>query len=66
MMRKPTYSVFGRIDFFSVLKSLLVSLGSAADGDWAITRTISGWYLSFHRVAVLTSTQNSLANRGSF
>ena len=36
MMRKPTYSVFGRIDFFSVLKSLLVSLGSAADEDWAM------------------------------
>ena len=36
MMRKPTYSVFGRIDFFSVLKSLLVSLGSAANEDWAM------------------------------
>ena len=33
MMHKPTYRVFGRIDFFSVLKSLLVSLGSATGED---------------------------------
>ena len=26
MMHKPTYSVFGRIDFFSVLRCLIVSL----------------------------------------
>ena len=36
MMRKPTYSVFGRIDFFSVLKSLMVSLGGATDEDWVM------------------------------
>ena len=34
MMHKPTYSVFGRIDFFSVLKSLMVSLGAATGEDW--------------------------------
>ena len=36
MMRKPTYSVFGRIDFFSVLKCLMVSLGAVTDEDWVI------------------------------
>ena len=36
MMHKPTYSVFGRIDFFYVLKNLLVSLGSATDEDWVM------------------------------
>ena len=36
MMHKHTYSVFGRIDFFSVLKSLLVSLGSATGEDWVM------------------------------
>ena len=36
MMHKPTYSVFGRIDFFSVLKSLIVSLGGASDEDWVL------------------------------
>ena len=33
MMHKPTYSVFGRIDFFSVLKCLIVSLGAATGED---------------------------------
>ena len=36
MMRKPTYSVFGRIDFFSVLKCLMVSLGAATGEDWVL------------------------------
>ena len=36
MMHKPTYSVFGRIDFFSVLKCLMVSLGAATGEDWVL------------------------------
>ena len=36
MMHKPTYSLFGRIDFFSVLKSLIVSLGAATGEDWVL------------------------------
>ena len=36
MMHKPTYSVFGRIDFFSVLKCLIVSLGAATGEDWVL------------------------------
>ena len=31
MMHKDSYSVFGRIDFFSVLKYLVVSLGGSLD-----------------------------------
>ena len=36
MMHKPTFSVFGRIDFFSVLKCLIVPLGAATDEDWVL------------------------------
>ena len=36
MMQKPTYSVFGRIDFLSVLKFLIVSLGAATGEDWVL------------------------------
>ena len=36
MMHKPAYSVFGRIDFFSVLKCLIVSLGAATGEDWVL------------------------------
>ena len=35
-MRKPTYSVFGRIDFFSVLKCFMVPLGAATGEDWVL------------------------------
>ena len=35
MMHKP-HSVFGRIDFFSVLKCLIVSLGAATGEDWVL------------------------------
>ena len=33
-MHKTSYSVFGHIDFFSVLKSLVISLGSSLQEDW--------------------------------
>ena len=36
MMHKPIYSVFGRIEFFSVLKCLIVSLGAATGEDWVL------------------------------
>ena len=46
LMHKTSYSVFGRIDFFSVLKGLLVSLGGSLTEEWVIqspelTRAIS-------------------------
>ena len=34
LMHKHTYSVFGRIDMFSVLQCLLVSLGGSTTEDW--------------------------------
>ena len=34
LMHKFTYSVFGRIDMFSVLQFLLVSLGGSTTEDW--------------------------------
>ena len=33
-MHKMNYSVFGHIDMFSVLQSLLVSLGGCLTEDW--------------------------------
>ena len=34
LMHKLSYSVFGHIDFFSVLKGLVISLGSSLREDW--------------------------------
>ena len=34
LMHKKSYSVFGNIDMFSVLQSLLVSLGGSLSEDW--------------------------------
>ena len=36
-MHKRSYSVFGRIDFFSVMRQLLVSLGGSLDEAWAVS-----------------------------
>ena len=34
LMHKSSYSVFGHIDFFSVLRGLVISLGGSANEDW--------------------------------
>ena len=34
LMHKKNYSVFGHIDFFSVLRGLIISLGGSTDEDW--------------------------------
>ena len=36
LMHKTSYSVFGQIDFFSVLQSLMVSLGGSLTEDWML------------------------------
>ena len=36
LMHKTSYSVFGKIDFFSVLQALMVSLGDSLTEDWVI------------------------------
>ena len=36
LMHNSKYSVFGRIDMFSVLQCLLVSLGGSITGDWVL------------------------------
>ena len=36
LMHKSSYSVFGKIDFFSVLQALMVSLGRSLTEDWVI------------------------------
>ena len=36
LMHKTSYSVFGKIDFFSVLQALMVSLGGSLMEDWVI------------------------------
>ena len=34
LMHERNYSVFGHIDFFSVLRGLVISLGGSTDEDW--------------------------------
>ena len=34
LMHKQNYSVFGHVDFFSVLRGLIISLGGSGDEDW--------------------------------
>ena len=36
LMHKESYSVFGRIDFHSVLQYLIVFLGGCLDQDWTL------------------------------
>ena len=37
MMHKKSFSVLGRIDFFSVMRQLLVSLGGSLEETWTIS-----------------------------
>ena len=58
LMHKKGYSVFGKIDFFSVLQFIVVSLGNSLDLDWVLLSpelskvdilfTISGHCSNFH------------------
>ena len=54
LMHKKNYSVFGHIDFFSVLRGLVISLGGLTDEDWILRSPelakVSG--CSFHFVAL--------------
>ena len=36
LMHKQSYSVFGKIDFFSVLRALLISLGNSQGETWTL------------------------------
>ena len=36
LTRKPSYSVFRRIDFFSVLQALIVSVGGSLAEEWVL------------------------------
>ena len=36
LMHKKVFSVFGKIDFFSVLQFIVVCLGSSLDLDWVL------------------------------
>ena len=36
LMHKPSYSVFGHIDFFSVLHALVITLGGSLSEDWVL------------------------------
>ena len=60
IMHKKGYSVFGKIDFFSVLQFIVVSLGNSLDLDWVLVSpdlskvgilfTINGHCLNYHTV----------------
>ena len=39
LMHKLSYSVFGKIDFFSVLQALVISLGNSNAESWALKST---------------------------
>ena len=39
LIHKSKYSVFGQIDFFSVLQALMVSLGGCLTEEWALRRS---------------------------
>ena len=39
LMHKLSYSVFGKIDFFSVLQALVISLGNSNAEPWALKST---------------------------
>ena len=56
-MHKSKYSVFGQIDFFSVLQALVVSLGGSLTEEWAMR--------SPELTKVSTSLRLSFSGRGS-
>ena len=58
LMHKSKYSVFGQIDFFSVLQALMVSLGGSLTEEWAMR--------SPELTKVSTSLHLSFDGRGSF
>ena len=61
MMHKESYSVFGRIDFFSVLQALVVSLGGCTKETWALNSTQLlkvGKFLSCFPVSSLLGPQS--------
>ena len=47
LMHKESYSVFGRIDFHSVLKYLIIFLGGCLDCDWTLMTPILAKVMSF-------------------
>ena len=53
LMHKESYSVFGRIDFHSVLKYLIIFLGGSLDCDWTLmTPVLAKVRLSHFRLVV--------------
>ena len=38
LMHKTSYSVFGHIDFFSLLQALMISMGGSLTEDWVMRR----------------------------
>ena len=62
LMHKSSYSVFGHIDFFSVLRGLVISLGGSANEDWVqrspVLAKVSDYYcLGVRQVYISQSFQ---------
>ena len=59
LMHKTSYSVFGKIDFFSVLQALMASLGGSLLEDWVVrSPELTKVNSSFCRVSIRkTSTR---------
>ena len=56
LMHKKGYSVFGKIDFFSVLQFIVVSLGNSLDLDWVLLSP------EFSKIGILFTINSHCSN----
>ena len=59
LMHKSSYSVFGHIDFFSVLRGLVISLGGSANKDWVQRSPVLAKVSDYYCLGVRTSLYQS-------
>ena len=52
LMHKSSYSVFGHIDFFSVLRGLVISLGGSANEDWVQRSPVLAKVSNYHCLGI--------------
>ena len=56
LMHKSSYSVFGHLDFFSVLRGLVISLGGSSQDDWVqrspeLAKVSNNWGFNVRRTS---------------
>ena len=52
LMHKSSYSVFGHIDFFSVLRGLVISLDGSANEDWVQRSPVLAKVSNYHCLGI--------------